>query len=273
MKKHDETFEDRPCEICGKMMHVRKASTQRFCCDACQIEWQKTRVGALNPKYAHVPIICDMCGKVFMERPYKLNASNNHFCGIECRRKWYADVWSQRTEWKEESRQRSVRMLELNPKTNTKPQIVVNEILSGIGVRYNNEEPFKYYAIDNYLPDHNLAIEVMGDYWHCNKTVYDIIRYKTQYEAIRRDVAKNTYLMKYYHVPILYLWEYDILSNEELVARLIDKFIADRGNIPNYHSFNYHIEDGDIALNDEIIIPYQDMSVQEREKYYIKTAS
>lgn len=227
----------------------------------------------MNPMYSHVPITCDMCGKTFMEKPYKLTASKNHFCGKECRQRWYAEVWSQRAEWKEESRLRSARILELNPITNTKPQIVVNEILSDLGIKYNNEEPFKYYAIDNYLPDHNLAIEVMGNYWHCNKAIYDTIRYKTQYEAIRRDAAKKTYLMKYHHVPILYLWESDILNNKELVTRLIERFVASHGDIPNYHSINYHNEDSDIALNEDIIVPYQDMSAKEREKYYIKTAS
>ena len=39
-EKHAATYADRPCEICGKLMHVSKKSKQRFCSMECQNIWQ-----------------------------------------------------------------------------------------------------------------------------------------------------------------------------------------------------------------------------------------
>ena len=65
LAKHAATFEDRPCEICGRIMHVSKKSTQRFCSIECQHEWQKTRIGPLNKKFTRQAINCEYCGKEF----------------------------------------------------------------------------------------------------------------------------------------------------------------------------------------------------------------
>ena len=40
---------------------------------------------------------------------------------------------------------------------------------------------------------------------------------------------------------------------------LIDKYIKQNGLLENYHSFNYHLENDDLILNDDIITPYQDI--------------
>ena len=50
----------------------------------------------------------------------------------------------------------------------------------------------------------------------------------------------------------------DIHHNIELCELLIKEYIKSNGNLKNYHSFNYIINDGEIVLNDEIIIPFQD---------------
>ena len=35
--------------------------------------------------------------------------------------------------------------------TLTKPQIIVNNFLDSCNIKYNNEEPFVYYSVDNYF--------------------------------------------------------------------------------------------------------------------------
>ena len=40
---------------------------------------------------------------------------------------------------------------------------------------------------------------------------------------------------------------------------LIKKYIQKDGVLENYHSFNYHINDGILTLNNNIITPYQDI--------------
>lgn len=145
-------------------------------------------------------------------------------------------------------------------RTLTKPQIITNDILDYLGISYENETPFKYYAVDNYLSDSNLVIEVMGDYWHSSPMLYTIDDVsKTQRKIIRRDKAKRTYLQEHYAIPILYLWESDLSKREEVCKKLVRKYIQTNGILDNYHSFNYHIDDdGVLRLNSEIIIPLQE---------------
>lgn len=71
-EKHAKTYEDRPCEICGKPMHVSKKSTQRFCSQECQNVWQTKQIGELNSKFIQKLIKCDYCGKDFLLRIIKL---------------------------------------------------------------------------------------------------------------------------------------------------------------------------------------------------------
>lgn len=269
--KHNETYEDRLCEECGAIMHVAKKSAKRFCSYECQSRWQKKRVGELNPKYNHILYVCDYCGKEYMDRPYKTNASKNHFCGIQCRQDWYSNIWSQSKEWKEESSLRAVKLLKTNPSVNTKPQMIVNNILDSLHIKYENEHAIGHYAIDNYIPDSGLFIEVMGDYWHCNRMKYDAVLYKNQKESIRRDKAKHTYTKKYYGVEILYLWESDVLERRDVVKSLIFEYISNKGILSNYQSMNYDLVDGNLVLRDSVLT-YQEMSNEEIKKYY-KSAS
>ena len=129
-----------------------------------------------------------------------------------------------------------------------------------------------FYAVDNYLPEHNLVIEVMGDYWHCNPIKYSSIRYRNQMKTISRDKAKHTYLLNNHGIEVLYLWEHDIISSPELCKCLISEYISNRGKLSNYHSFNYNMHDGSLAIVDNLIIPYQDMSAQ-GVKQFDRTAS
>ena len=254
-------------------MHVRKTSTKRFCSYECQAEWQKTRIGEKNPKYTHIDFVCDYCGKIFKDAPHKTYAVKNHFCSVQCRQEWYSNVWSQQESWRNASRLRAVKSLNGNPVTDTAPQRAVNDVLNDLGVKYQNEYPVKYYSIDNYLIDSGLAIEVMGDFWHCNRMKYDQISRKTQREAIRRDVAKRTYLLRYRHMHVLYLWEYDIMHRRDVIRSLIEMYIKSNGILDNYHSVNYSLNDGVLELNHDIVKMYQDMSAGEREKYITKAAS
>ena len=262
--EHKEKYEDRPCEICGKLMHVSKMSTQRFCSDACQNEWQKTRVGDLNPKTNRLDVSCDWCGKIFQKTPSMIKRTNHNFCSNACRREWYAKVFSQQNEWKEASRERAIKMLSngMMNTVNTKPQLIINDLLDGLNIIYNNEEPCEYYSIDNYIPAANLAIEVMGDFWHASplKYHYDNL-YPNQLKAIDRDKAKRIYLKNCHNMETLYLWEDDIYKRIDVCEKLIVEFINHKGELSNYNSFNYSIVNDELILNKEIIIPYQEQQV------------
>lgn len=260
--QHDKLFENRNCEICGKAFHVSKKSSQRFCSIECQGKWQSTQTGSLNPRSKKVEVECQYCKKLFFVKKYKIKNGQHNFCSNKCRQLWYAEVFSQQESWKEESRKRVVGMLKNKQlDTNTKPQEIINNVLTKMNISYVNEKEFTYYAVDNYLNDFNLIVEVMGDFWHCNPLKYSTFEaYEIHRKRIPRDKAKHTYIKNNYDIEILYLWENDIYNNLDTCIALINDYINNNGILKNYHSFNYHLEDNALVLNDDIVIPYQECS-------------
>lgn len=261
LQKHKDTYEFRKCEICGKEFEVPKISKQRFCSIVCQGKWQSTIIGDANPRSKKIHYPCEWCGKDVLVAPYKFEISKNHFCSTICRRAWYTNVYSQSEEWREESRKRAINILTTKPpKINSKPQQIINDILDKSHINYRNEEPFVYYSIDNFLPDNNLMIEVMGDYWHSNPLKYSKEKINDkQKHIISRDKAKHMYIKNYHNIEILYIWEKDIVKNPELCKALIKEYISKQGVLVNYNSFNYSYIDSNLELNDNIIHSYQEL--------------
>lgn len=243
-------------------MYVSKRSTQRFCSNKCQHEWQQENTQFKNKRFQGGHILCELCGKEFVVGKYVFGNNRHHFCSLECRKKWYANVYSKSPEWRDESRKRAVKLLTQNPVvTQTKPQRIVNSILEGMGVEFRNEEPFVYYSVDNYLLESNLIIEVMGDYWHTSPIKYHECTNDRQRHIVSRDKAKHTYIKEYYGIEILYLWESDINNRPEVCTALIEQYILSCGNLTNYHSFNYSLCDGKLAINNCLIVPHQSIQI------------
>ena len=244
--------------MCGKEYEVTKKSTQRFCNIDCQNEWQKTRVGKLNPKYVNCFAKCDYCGKSFHTHQYDLDTKNFHFCCKKCRQAWYAKVLTQSDDWKEKSRINAVKELENRAvgKTDTKPQEIINNSLKDMGLQFQNEYNCKFYSMDNaILFNNNLYfIEVMGTYWHCDRRKYKKISYKMQYNRIIKDKAKHTYIVNNFGVEILYLWEYDIYNNLELCRKLILDYIHNK--LTDYVSSDYALCNHKVKINKDKIIQY-----------------
>ena len=258
------------CEICGKEFSVRNSVHQRFCSIQCQGVWQsQTRIGIKASNYnkdisiEDRTVECEYCGKHFMVVPSQIDKAK--FCSDKCRQEWYAKVWSQRDEWREESAIRATKILSggLIPKTNTTPQKIVNDMLLTLNIEYINEENFKYVTLDNYIPFYNLGIEVMGGYWHCDHRLFPLVKYQRQKDRIIQDKRKHTYLKNQYGFEILYLWEKDINENPQLCFELINLYIQSNGILKNYHSFNYHLQDNKIILNDNIVMSYMEYKAEE----------
>lgn len=223
---------------------IRKKSTKRFCSTACQNEWQKTRVGRLNPKYTRVSVKCKNCGKEFDVKRYKFESRDNLYCSVECKREYYAKVITQTEEWKNDARKRTLNMLNKGvfTKINTKPQIIANKILDELNIKYENEKIVDFYSFDNYIVKGNLLIEIMGDYWHSNPMKFNKNNInKTQKNIIGKDTAKHNFIKNKYDKEILYLWENDLYENPLLCSLLIQRFINNKGKLKNYNSFNYHL--------------------------------
>lgn len=258
-KQHIET---RECPICHNKFTTIKSDKKQFCSVKCQNKWQTTNIGRKNGKYRRVEVSCENCGKKFDARKYKVENGQHLFCCLQCRQQWYSEVWSQQEDWKDESRQRAVRILESGALgTNTKPQQITNQLLKDLHINYINEKNFKYYSADNYLTDYNLIIEVMGDFWHTNPLKFSTIKYNKQKQVMSRDKAKHTYMLKYHNINILYLWENDLYNNKDVCRMLIQEYVNNNGNLSNYHSFNYEIKSNKLFLKENLTIPFQDIKV------------
>ena len=244
------------CEVCGKVF-VKKYKTQRFCSNECQHIWQKGNIGVKNPKFEGKILKCEYCGKEFALGKYKANQSRHHFCSKECRQKWYSEVWSQSDEWKKESQERALSMLENGAfKNKSKPQRIYDELLEKEGIKFINEKVFGKYAFDNYFPESGLVVEVMGDYWHASPSKYNFQNMNdVQKNSVRKDKAKHTYMARYHDVEILYLWENDLYKEPQKCIELTKRYIKNNGKLENYNSFNYKIDENNmITLIDEIVL-------------------
>ena len=260
---HKQRFENRICEVCGKSFEVSKRSTQRFCSDECQNIWQTSRIRELSPCFKSVLTPCSYCGKEHYVKPYKFNEQEHFFCSVECRQAWYAKIFSQREEFREASRERILKQLKSGTlTTDTLPQKMVNELLDDLNIEYKREESFQFFTVDNYIPSHNLIIEVQGDYWHTNPTRFTDKVTKVQYDRIGRDKAKHSYFKNQYNIEILYLWEYDIVHNIDVCKKLVEKYIYDNGVLLNYHSFNYTYDNNALTLKPHIVSAYQEMPAE-----------
>lgn len=264
--QHKEKFEIRKCEICGTEFECSKLSTQRFCSNKCNSEWQKTITGELNPQFTSIKIPCNYCGKDHYVKQNKLEKQEHFFCNEKCRQDWYANIFSQTDEWREKKRIEAIKILGSGviSQTNSKPQQLVDSILTKNKISYEREKSITYYCIDNYLSE-NLMVEVMGDYWHCNPLKFTEKINKIQYDRIPKDKRKHTYVKNHFGVEILYIWEHDTYNDLDKCEKLILEYIKKNGELENYHSFNYYLDkNGELKLRDKLITPYQDM---ECDKY------
>lgn len=155
--------------------------------------------------------------------------------------------------------------------TDTKPQKIVNNILQNLNIKYTNEKIFGSYSADNYLDDYNLIIEVMGDFWHTNPLT-NKISYPLQEKRIVCDYKKRCFIKTKYNINILYLWENNLYKNLNVCLELIKLYLSFNGVLQNYNSFNYHLCNNTIELNNNIFSAFfeDENIVKQLERQYYK---
>ena len=224
--------------------------------------------GENSPRWVdRVKIICDQCKCDIELTPYNTKNQEHYFCSRECMGKWRSKnlsgenspVYGRADEiWTPEMRLKAaenavIRLKELNfSRKPTKPQLITNDLLDGMGIKFENEYDCKYYLVDNYLTDYNLMIEVMGNYFHCSPVTN--LENSRKVKIIGKDKAKHTYIKKYKSIEVLYLWEKDIHENIDVCKSLVEKYVKNNGILENYHSYNYHLNDGKLELIDSLYV-------------------
>jgi G:T-mismatch repair DNA endonuclease (very short patch repair protein) len=98
----------------------------------------------------------------------------------------------------------------------TSIELKIKEFLTSLGVNFVHYQQIdKYFVADFYIPEKNLIIEAMGDFFHCNPNIekYKEPKYDIQKRNLLRDVKKREfYKRKGYR--LIELWECDINSGE-----------------------------------------------------------
>ena len=269
------------CKECGMELIVKPSQYKKQKQFLCDEHIKHRRSGKDSPFYNRIEVNCTNCNKPYLVIPYDYNKTNrfgdsHNFCCQKCyweyRSRYYVDEkhsmfgTHQSDENKANQRQLVLRMIangEL-PQTMTKPHQKINDLLLLNNIKVENEHLEKYHSVDVYLLEYNLMIEIMGDYWHAHPMKYDVNNLtKQQKKSIKQDRSKHSYIKKYKNVEILYLWEQDIKKNIDLCWLLIQNYINNRGVLDNYHSFNYSYNDGELILNDVIVVPIQDNKSKE----------
>lgn len=275
------------CDYCGRQIEdflsTNKINSHNYCSRECYWKHKKIIIGKgkNNKQYNRIKVLCTNCGKEMEIIPYDYNkvnskGDNHNFCSQECywefRKKYYVGEngamynYKFSDEQKEHSRTKLLERLKKDNRLETGIQLKVNSILDDLNIKYEREKVFDYYAVDNYLPTYNGIIEVMGDYWHVSPLCYNEKKYsmnEMQQKQLHRDKLKYSFITNHYNIPILYLLETDINNNPELCIKLIYKYINDNKSLENYHSFNWQLENNNLYIRKEIIIPYQNMSVND----------
>jgi very-short-patch-repair endonuclease len=93
-------------------------------------------------------------------------------------------------------------------------------MLQGMGINYVSQYQIGTKFFDFYLPDHNIIIEVDGDYHHCNPEIYKKPQNATQRRAIKNDNHKNR-LCEEKGIMLLRIWENDFRNRRDLVVAKI----------------------------------------------------
>ena len=73
---------------------------------------------------------------------------------------------------------------------------------------------------DFYIPEHNLIIEVDGDFWHCNPTKFPEVIYETQKRNLIKDKIKSQWALDNGY-KLLRFWENDINNNIKQVKQML----------------------------------------------------
>lgn len=278
------------CEFCENDLELSineyVSSEHHYCGYECYWNDKKDRIphGEDSLYFNRIKTFCTNCGKEIYKIPSNYNKTNkygdNHnFCSCQCywnyRTKYY--VKEKSVNWhkvytSEQHDRMSITAITNARKTktrNTEIQLIVNNILQKYNIRYECEYLVGFMQIDNYLMDYNLMIEVQGDYWHVNPVIYNktgrLIN-DTQAKDIIQDKKKRT-MMKNKGINILYLWETDIKLNLKLCELLILRYIGTHGELGNYNSFNWLVnDDGELNLRENLIFSFQELPYYETKE-------
>lgn len=193
-----------PCGVCGKKCKINQKGSSNFKLKmACGLndgvkKWsvlaREDRIGAGNPMFQKKPwnkgikMSKEFCDKM------KVNAINRVKNG----------------DFKF---------------TNTIPHKKICDVLNNLNIEFINEYQIKDRFYDIFIPNKNIAIEVDGDYWHCNPNKYPNGPINNiQKRTIVKDNEKNQ-ICKTNGITLIRFWESDIHNKIEEIECILRKLL------------------------------------------------
>lgn len=177
------------CQWCKKAFSVQASQADAmYCSQSCAGKAQaQARIDA-GYWPAKVKVICHQCHKEYEVHPYRVKEAKyctNHCQGLALAR----------------------RMGSVSPTT---IEMATYAALDELGIDYLPQHQLGRFMVDAFLPTLNTAIEVQGDYFHCNPASYpDGPKSDMQRKAIAKDRERLACLSEQGY-RIVQLWERDI---------------------------------------------------------------
>jgi very-short-patch-repair endonuclease len=107
-------------------------------------------------------------------------------------------------------------------------ELAVHSILQSEGIEFKTQYPIDHYTFDIFVPQHNLLIEIQGEYWHG----LDKMKHS--------DAAKFQKINEYFpNYKILYLYERDFM-NRSIIRSKILFALSGQAIEPNIHEFIFN---------------------------------
>lgn len=245
----------RECKLCGEPFKAKRYKPKAFCNRSCASKYyikngtyDKWRLMKIERQGFYGS--CKVCKKsIYLEPRFKGLDSLVKLCGIECEKIYFASLFNgeqnpmygKKLTIQQKDKQKST-LFERYGVTNayflakrstvSKPQRDLYNNLSELyRCKLETLLPFhsvRYFA-DIFIPDNNIVIEFMGNYWHCNPLMYKEDYWhkkKCQYarDVWESDKIRKETLEKLGYI-VYYVWESDYTRDKETVIRTLKEKI------------------------------------------------
>ena len=125
---------------------------------------------------------------------------------------------------REERRQRRLKSLSEKTNKRTGIEVILSNLLDDLEIAHVPQHVlYNKFTVDEYLPNHNKAIEAFGGYWHGDTRKFKTLTNR-QVQAQKADASRIKYLYAC-GVPVLVLWEKELNENPEWCKKQIIQFI------------------------------------------------
>lgn len=103
----------------------------------------------------------------------------------------------------------------------TSIELFVKEILEENGYDYIFQKAIRWCNYDFYLPNQNVALEIEGEYWHCDPRVYpNGPKNSIQCKNLEKNKMKQE-ICKSQNIPLIRVHEHDIKKDKERTKQQI----------------------------------------------------